>query len=297
MQRVNAEYANRVTKVLDNAIGSLKNISDDGAGPPDLVNELKSLREEVFDTLTLTLVDDESLRSDVRKFECERATKDREFVKLEARLRDVRREREERRAELSSELTGLNAAFEEKRGALANEQTSKEERELSELERQRGTFEKECEELERKRDEFKLQYEDQKRCHGDEESRLQVTVASIKMDLLNISTDHDAAVTAKQTAIESERTLLEQQQGRRIELEEHFKRVDRDNANRKEEEEQLRKVCELEEKAMSLLDEGAVSLQKLWRGIKDREAVTVAKMKSKKKKKGGKKKGGKKKKA
>ena len=45
---------------------------------------------------------------------------------------------------------------------------------------------------------------------------------------------------------------------------------------------------------MALLSGGAVGIQKLWRGMKERESVS--KMKSKKKKKGGKKKGGKKKK-
>ena len=69
-------------------------------------------------------------------------------------------------------------------------------------------------------------------------------------------------------------------------MEERFNRVDRYSVIKKQKEEQLRTVNELEEKATVLLNKGAVGLQKLWRGGKERELV--AKMKSKKKKKGGK---------
>mmetsp|Transcript_17388 Transcript_17388/g.36464 ORF Transcript_17388/g.36464 Transcript_17388/m.36464 type:complete len:303 (+) Transcript_17388:80-988(+) len=302
MQRVNAEYANRVTKVLGNAIGSLKNCSagDGNQGPPpfdtsSLVNELESLRDEISDTLSLTLVDDESLRSDIRKFECERFTKNRELVKLRAKLRDMREEREERRVELESELSELKAAFEEKKAALAlaTEQERKRENKLSELEKQKEAFEKEWNALKEKRDRVCKEYEDQRHRYGDDESKLQANLSSIKMDIQKLSCDHDMTVSIKRIDIQSEQAQLEQQKRRRCELEEHFRRVDMNNVMKMREEEKLRRVCELEEQAMALLAEGAIGLQKLWRGMKERELV--AKMKSKKKKKD--KKGGKKKKS
>mmetsp|Transcript_17879 Transcript_17879/g.32323 ORF Transcript_17879/g.32323 Transcript_17879/m.32323 type:complete len:297 (+) Transcript_17879:72-962(+) len=296
MQRVNAEYANRVTKVLDNAIGSLKNCSDDGAAQFDscLVDELESLRNEISDTLTLTLVDDESLRSDIRKFECERSTSEEAFVKLRTKLRNMREEREERRVELEDELSELKKVFDEKKISLVKEQDLKDQSELTELESQREIFEKEWKVLEEKRDEVCMQYEGISHCYTIKESKLQDTIASLKMDIQKLSQDHETAISIEYTAIESERTQLEQHKKRRCGLDDHFKRVDVNNAIKKREEEQLRMVCELEEKAMALLDDGAIGLQKLWRGVKERELV--AKMKSKKKKKGGKKKGGKKKK-
>ena len=296
MQRVNAEYANRVTKVLDNAIGSLKHCSDDGAAQFDscLVDELESLRNEISDTLTLTLVDDESLRSDIRKFECERSTSEEAFVKLQTKLRNMREEREERRVELEDELSELKKVFDEKKMSLVKEQDLKDQSELTELESQRETFEKEWKVLEEKRNEVCMKFEDQCKATIKKESELQDTISSLKMDMQNLAHDNETAASIVCTTMESERAQLEQQNKRRCVLEEHFKRVDVNKANKKREEEQLRMVCELEEKAMALLDDGAIGLQKLWRGVNERELV--AKMKSKKKKKGGKKKGGKKKK-
>ena len=53
-----------------------------------------------------------------------------------------------------------------------------------------------------------------------------------------------------------------------------------------QEEEQLKKVAALEDMAKALLDDGAIALQKVWRGSKDRKLV--ASMTSKQSKKGGK---------
>ena len=72
MQRVNAEYASRVTSALNRAICSLKNCSEDkdtavgdSAHRSNLVSGIEALREEISDTLSLTLDQAESLRSDV----------------------------------------------------------------------------------------------------------------------------------------------------------------------------------------------------------------------------------------
>ena len=65
--------------------------------------------------------------------------------------------------------------------------------------------------------------------------------------------------------------------------------IDMNRAKTKQEDEQLRAVDVLEKNAMSLLCDGAVALQKLWRGRKDRALAAAeknkkTKMKKKKKK-------------
>mmetsp|Transcript_41320 Transcript_41320/g.86738 ORF Transcript_41320/g.86738 Transcript_41320/m.86738 type:complete len:297 (-) Transcript_41320:540-1430(-) len=295
MQRINAEYANRVAKVLDNTIGSLKSCSDEVDDEFDssrLVHELQTLRTEIFDTLTLTLVEDESLRSDTRKFQCERSTKNDELVKLQRKLLDMREEREERRVELEQELQDLHNVLQTKLVCMSEEREERKAKTEHEL----NTISKDAQvkraTLEGKRDEVRTQREAQRHSYADEEAQLRDVISSLKFDKQNLSHDHDAAMSILNTTMEMERSQLEQQKERRYALEEHFKLVDMNKAVIKKDEDQLRRVSELEEKAAALLDNGAVSLQKLWRGVKERELV--AKMKSKKKKKG--KKGGKKKK-
>ena len=61
--------------------------------------------------------------------------------------------------------------------------------------------------------------------------------------------------------------------------------TDMNRAKAKQEDEQLRAVDELEQNAMSLLCDGAVALQKLWRGRKDRALAAAEKNKKTKKKK------------
>jgi hypothetical protein len=205
-------------------------------------------------------------------------------VKLQVKLKGMREEREERRTELSNELSELKNVFEEKRGALVEDQHAKEQMELSDLAAQREAFEKEWIALEEKRDEVSKQYQNNCRHYADEKSSLHATVSSLKTDIEKIKNDHKVEMTVKQKEVESGQAQLEQQKGRRLELEEHFSRVDANNAIKKQEEEKLRMA-----KATALLDKGATGLQKLWRGMKER--ALVAKMKSKaKKKKGGKKK-------
>ena len=81
-------------------------------------------------------------------------------------------------------------------------------------------------------------------------------------------------------------------------LQAHFKKVDINLQIRKEEELILKKVLEMELKAEDILNFGAVSLQRIYRGIKDREIVTKLRQKqNKKKNKKRKKNGGKSKKS
>jgi tetrahydromethanopterin S-methyltransferase subunit A len=106
------------------------------------------------------------------------------------------------------------------------------------------------------------------------------------MEIEKLRYDHEIVSKAKLTDIESIRAKLEQQKKEQRALENHFKMVDLNNAMKLQEEEQLRKVAALEDIAKVLLDDGAIALQKVWRGSKDRKLVAT--MKSKQSKKGGK---------
>jgi hypothetical protein len=97
--------------------------------------------------------------------------------------------------------------------------------------------------------------------------------------------DYEAVAKAKQTDIDAVGLQLGQQKALRLEYENHFTKVDMNKANRKQEDERLRAVHKLEQRAVSLLCDGAVALQKLWRGRKDRALAAAVKNKKAKKKK------------
>ena len=305
MKRINLEYANRVTSTLNKAIDSL--------GDSELANDLANLRDNTRHTLSLTCQEEEALRSDTRRYSCEQSTKHEELIRLEKKLAAMQEEREERRTELQDTLSEIKTQFDSRYQALVREQDEKSEE--AELETQRIDFKAEYEALQTTKSEASKQSEEQQSRYANEESQLLTTISSLKSSLHQLSSDHEESTLAKQTQIEELQGQFEQENKRRIELEEHFKRVDLDNARKKAEDDKINEVSivetcelnlpqlhvenlnmhisfqvlELEKKAEALLDNGATGLQKLWRGLKDRKLVS--KMKSKKKKgKSGKKK-------
>lgn len=292
MQQVIAKYSARATNVLDDTIKELGRSSDPRIKSSNLVNELSSLRRQVSDTLSLTLADEESLRNDVIKFECECSTKNEQLVKIQQKVEKMREERKERRDELEGELAELRDVFSKQKKVLEDEQINLEKSVEAELKSQVEGFEAEWNCLEQKRRELKGQLEDQSQSHAAEVSKLRDEVRSLSTKLDMISQDHEATVSALTETILSEQSQFNEETARRVHLEEHFQRVDRNDAIKAMENAKLNAVVELEKKAMALLYNGAVGLQKIWRGKRDRGLVT--KMRSKKKK--GKKGAGKKKK-
>ncbi|KAL9190767.1 hypothetical protein ACHAXT_000473 [Thalassiosira profunda] len=283
MNQVNAVYADRVGGVLDDAIESLKAVSEDGA---EVANGLEALKAEATDTLRLTCQEAASLRSDVCRFGVEEGTKNDDLVKLEAKLRDMREERQERRDELESERDELKIVFEDKSKTLLKKQAATETSEQKSLEAQRSAFDEERKALDEKTAALSKQYDEQRRRYDEEESRMREKISSLTTDIQELTNEHETAMAAKQAEMESVRSDLKEQTTRRQELTEHFARVDLDNLAKEEEEEKLRVVRELNENADKVLDDGATALQRLWRGIKERAAI--AKMRSKKKKGKGK---------
>lgn len=290
MEAVNKEIATRVSAVLDQAIQSLKEAYQT---PTRLIHHLTLLRDQTKETLSLTLQQDESLRADIRRFDCEQSTKNDDLRKQRARLINVREERNERRKELEYALTTEKKIFEEKKAALLEQQSLKLEREEVEMKKLQTSFDEELKTLQEKRDELRKQYQEQREHHAEEEAKLREKSELLDLQIQQLSNEHTSSMNAKETELGVLRTLFHQQMSRRLELEKHFARVDENNAVKQREEDALMRVAESEQAAHKLLDDGAMGLQNLWRGVRDR--ALVAKLKASKKKKGKGKKGGKKK--
>ena len=258
---------------------------DDIAPTANLVQIVEAIRTKIALSLSLTLLQEESLRSDLIKFECEQSTKNDELTAKTKKLWEMRKEREERRVELENELSGLKNLFDDKRHEMDDMHKLREEKVLKELESQRATFDREVDVLKGKKNELVKQHNDQRAAFADKELNLRANISSLKIDMQQRSHDHEVVVKEKQMDIEAVWAQLGEQNAQRLELEEHFKMIDMNRAKAKQEDEQLRAVDELEQNAMSLLCDGAVALQKLWRGRKDRALAAAEKNKKTKKKK------------
>ena len=287
MKRVNTEYSNRVKDAIDSSVCLLKNSSTDDSIAIDLVDDLKLLLVQISDKLGITANDENVFRSDRTRFDCEQSTKIKELNRLETKLESMRQERQDRRDELQEEMEELTTIFDEKKAALNLEQQEKERSEILELESQRMISAKELAVLTEKNDNLVAANEKQiMAVYAEEKTCQQTIVDKINIDIKTLSCNHELDIASTKADVKSVEAQLKQEQQRRIALEEHFARVDANNAVKKLENDCLRRVLKLESKASALLDDGATALQKLFRGTRDR--ALVAKMKSKKKKKGGK---------
>lgn len=301
MKRVNAEYAKRIASAFETAIIELRNEKgpiDTSCTPLNLqiADEFELLKNQVVEILSLTYEEEQELRSDILKFDCETATKSEDLAKCQRRLRFDREERKERRDELESELRGVKKILEDKLEALKKDQDLELEREREQEKLDWKLFDEEMNTLQIERDELRRQLMEQRENHAKVESKLRDANSLLALKIENVSNDNKAIMSAKENEIEQLRSTLEQQKKHQIELEEHFARVDENNAAKKREEEALQRVADISKRAKELLDNGAVQMQRLYRGKRDR--ALVAKLKSKMKKKGGKskrKEGGKKK--
>ena len=292
MKRVNTEYSNRVKDAIDSSVCLLKNGSTDDSIAIDLVDDLKLLLVQISDKLGITANDENVFRSDRTRFDCEQSTKIKELDRLETKLESMRQERQDRRDELEEEMEEVTMVFDEKKAALNQEQQEKERSEILELESQRMISAKELAVLTEKNDNLVAANEKQiMAVYAEEKTCQQTIVDKINIDIQTLQL-FELEIASTKADVKSAEAKLKQEQQCRIALEEHFARVDANNAVKKLEDDCLRRVLKFESKASALLVDGAIALQKLFRGARDR--AFVAKMKSKKKKKGGK--GGKEKK-
>ena len=241
MQRVTADYSDKVTSILDDSIQALKDCSDD-EDANRLSNNLESLRTMTAQTFSLAMAEDERLRCDIRNYSCEESTKNDELVRLQSKLDERQQERKERRLELEEELASLKSIYNEKLSNMTNDQEETELQLNAELESKSQVFKAEYEELSKKRDTLLQQLEDEKNRHAKEESQLQTSISTLKQSIQQLTSEHELIKTTKQTSIKSIQSDIEQQNERMTQLVEHFEMVDDNNAKKLEEQEKLNLV-------------------------------------------------------
>lgn len=286
MQRLTSDCANQVGKIFDTTISELKECND---APIGLVNEIEALRDQIRETLSRTLEQEESLRSDIIKYNCEWKTNSEEVSKLTKKLNSLRREREERRLELEQELEELKRNFHAKKNELNDKLELEEKIVENELNEYAERSQKHFEKLVAERDVLLKRREEKKQEYVEQENCIKASIDSLSSEIQQLSREFEAELKIKEDEIKEMQLRIEKKKSRRKELEEHFQEVDKNNFEKQQEENALKAVRELEKKAMALLDNGATQMQKLYRGVRDRKLVE--KMKAKSKKKGGKKKG------
>jgi len=243
MQRVTADYSDKVTSILDNSIEALKDCSDDeDANRLSLSNDLELLRHMTTHTFQLSVAEDERLRSDTRNYSCEESTKHDELVRLQSKLNDRQQERKERRLELEEELSSLKSIYNDKLSKMTNEQKETEIKLNAELEAKSTLFQSEYEELSKKRDTLSKQLEEERSLHLEEETRLQTSISTLKQSIQQLTSKHELTKTTKQSSIKSIQSDIEQQNERTTQLVEHFEMVDANKAKKLEEQEKLNLV-------------------------------------------------------
>jgi len=243
MQRVAADYSDKVTTILDDSIQALKDSPDEDENANRLSNDLESLKAMTAQqTLKLSVAEDERLRSDIRNYSCEESTKNDELLRMQAKLDERQQERKERRTELKEELASLKSIYNDKLSNMTNDQEEKEMQLNTELESKSQVFQAEYVEMEEKRDKLLQQLEDEKNRHTKDESQLQTSISTLKQFIQQLNSEHELTKTTKQSSIKSVQSDISQQNERRSQLVEHFEMVDADNAKKLEEQEKLNLV-------------------------------------------------------
>jgi len=294
MQRVNDVYANRISSAFNTAITALKSVEEgEDALSLEIAKQLELLKSQVSDILSYTFEEQEELLAETRRNVCEIETKNAELTKLKKRLADGRDDRKERHLELSQQLSELKAELQDKVEALKKHQEEVVSRDLEQGSLEMKLFDQEMNALEKERNELCKQLEEQSQAHHEAESKLRHEISTLDVELSKVKSNSQVLRSIKDTEILDITATLEEQKKRRAMLEDHFERVDLNNAARKREEEALLRVAEISRQADALLFQGATELQRLFRGMRDRALVT--KMKKAKKKGKGKKGSGKKK--
>ena len=301
MLRFNAEYSNRIASVFDNAIIQLQKESENAAADTEnvslsvqIADELKRLKDQMKDILSYTFEQEQQLRSETRKYECETTTKLEELTKLKNRLKNAREERKERREELDTELLELRRVLKDKIETLKKEQEGEVKNEVEKEKEDKQRFDEEFTALQKQKDELINKLKMQKEANQNSETKRRSKISSLAVELANTLSHNEEVTTKKKEEIDRLQAIVLAQQKKRIELEEHFAKVDANNVKKKREEEALQRVLDIKMRAQALLDISATQLQKLFRGKKERALVEKMKKNSKKKKGKGKK-GGKKK--
>lgn len=126
--------------------------------------------------------------------------------------------------------------------------------------------------------------------NAETEAVLRKRKTKFETDLTNRISMYDNEMSSKQSLIDSLTLKYNKEKEALKELQEHFDLVDTNRQTADNEVAYLKMVADMERKAIGILDDAAVKVQKRIRGIIDRVVVAKLKKKSKKGKKKGKKK-------
>lgn len=271
---------------FDNVIAALRNGSAESSVNVEVANNFDLLKDQVSDLLSLTSQEASKVQSDTRRYKVETSTKSDELRKLKKTLLVAREERKERRDELEAELGELKRVLAEKVEVLRREQDEIIAQNAAEEQIEKQLFDAEIVALDKLRDDLRKQLEEQKLDHAELESRLEDAISSLTFELEQTASNRKEVLSANMEEMRTTKDKLKQQKERRDVLEEHFERVDANNAVKQKEEEALQRVADIMRKAQELLDTGAAQLQRLYRGMRDRALVQKMKKSKKKGKKG-----------
>lgn len=199
--------------------------------------------------------------------------------KLKTKQNALRRDYKERVEELKEELRQVV----EKKKLLEDKLFTKlaDERQVTEhaLKQTKMSFDADMSKLREEKNELLQQVLEKKKTYDGKETALRVVSVQLSSEIDKLSSQHETSHMLHLAKLDALKVSLTNEIARRQELEEHFARVDRNNAAKRLEEEKLRLVAEKEEEAMGILHTAATQMSKLWRGQQAR--ASFAKMKKK----------------
>ena len=204
--------------------------------------------------------------------------------KLKTKQSTLRRDYKERVEELKEELRQV---VEEKK-LLEDKLFTKlaDERQATEhaWKQSKISFDADMSKLREEKSELLQLHLEKKKAYDHKETALRDVSLQLSSEVDKLSSQHATSQMLHLTKIDALKVSLATEIARRQELEEHFARVDRNNAAKRLEEEKLRLVAEKEEEAMGILHTAATQIQTRWRGQQAR--ASFAKMKKKRGNKG-----------
>ena len=283
------DYARRVDGVFADGMALLEQGDD-----TSLLECMRRLSIQTQNVLEMTQEQEDALKKDTIRFQCSREPKLEELDRLSALLASRREERLERKLEVDGEFDEVFNAHVEALANLKLIQQAKSNDAREALDLSKKVFEVEYESLVSEKELLTSQLAKAKEDRAAAISERNESAAQLLTDVESLAATQDEELSAIQSTSDKTNAEYEVETKRRLELDEHFRIVDMNNAIKREEEAKLEKIAAIERKAKEILDHAAVGCQRLWRGRVARASVAKMMMKKKrsgkKKKKGGKKK-------
>jgi len=252
-----------LTELKDIMYRRLSTTVEEEASTRALLQELSAKEQSAED-------EREALREVLRK---QRAEKEREVAQLDAQLGRLRAELTELAAATKAETEEIREALGEALGAAGRDHEAA----ATALGAEADALEREIEKLAEE--------------HREVEATLRKKKAKAEADLTAAIGGYDEAMAAKTQAIEQLSAQAQDEAATLKELQEHFDKIDANNAQRDEEERLLARCRKREAQAEYALFRAAADIQKLLRGIQRREVFKKDMAKKRKKGKGKKGKG------